>query len=137
MDDNIYNIGYTNADGDYNEFSITNICRSKEYGSGYFMAECVDEDGDGEGFLRTFKMTRVKFASSDDRQAIARYAYCDDDEDYGYKRRYSRYDYDDEDEREDDDWGYDRDRENWYAMTDGMYGEMPEGFDGDFEFMGR
>ena len=24
--------------------------------------------------------------------------------------------------------------ETWYAMTDGMYGDMPEGFDGDFDW---
>lgn len=30
------------------------------------------------------------------------------------------------------------DRDNWDAMTDGMYGDYPEeGFDGDYEFMGR
>ena len=28
----------------------------------------------------------------------------------------------------------DYDRENWYAMTDGMYGDLPEGFDGDYSF---
>jgi len=27
-------------------------------------------------------------------------------------------------------------RDNWFAMTDGMYGDMPEGFDGDFDFLG-
>lgn len=27
-------------------------------------------------------------------------------------------------------------RDAWDAMTDGMYGDMPEGFDGDFEFLG-
>lgn len=34
-----------------------------------------------------------------------------------------------------DDWDYER--ETWDAMTDGMYGDMPEGFDGDYSFMGR
>ena len=30
-----------------------------------------------------------------------------------------------------------KDEDNWYAMTDGMYGDYPEeGFDGDYEFMG-
>ena len=30
------------------------------------------------------------------------------------------------------------DRDNWDAMTDGMYGDYPdEGYDGDYEFMGR
>lgn len=34
---------------------------------------------------------------------------------------------------------YDRDymRDSWDAMTDGMYGDMPDGFDGDFDFLGR
>ncbi len=27
-------------------------------------------------------------------------------------------------------------RDTWDAMTDGMYGDMPEGFDGDFDFLG-
>ena len=39
------------------------------------------------------------------------------------------------DEGGDDDWDYER--ETWDAMTDGMYGDMPEGFDGDYSFMGR
>ncbi|MDE6642976.1 MAG: hypothetical protein K2K27_02640 [Muribaculaceae bacterium] len=26
--------------------------------------------------------------------------------------------------------------DSWDAMTDGMYGDMPEGFDGDFDFLG-
>lgn len=26
--------------------------------------------------------------------------------------------------------------DSWDAMTDGQYGDMPEGFDGDFEFLG-
>lgn len=35
--------------------------------------------------------------------------------------------------------GGDRDygRDTWDAMTDGMYGDMPDGFDGDYGFMGR
>ena len=47
----------------------------------------------------------------------------DDDEDDYY------------DDRGDDDWDYER--ETWDAMTDGMYGDMPDGFDGDYSFMGR
>ncbi len=32
---------------------------------------------------------------------------------------------------------FDIDKDNWHAMTDGMYGDYPEeGFDGDYEFMG-
>ena len=26
--------------------------------------------------------------------------------------------------------------DTWDAMTDGMYGDMPDGFDGDFDFLG-
>lgn len=26
--------------------------------------------------------------------------------------------------------------DTWNAMTDGQYGDMPEGFDGDFDFLG-
>jgi len=36
---------------------------------------------------------------------------------------------------EKDDWDYERD--TWNAMTDGQYGEMPEGFDGDYDFTGH
>lgn len=32
---------------------------------------------------------------------------------------------------------YNSHEENWYAMTDGQYGDIPEGFDGDFDFMGQ
>lgn len=28
-------------------------------------------------------------------------------------------------------------RDTWNAMTDGMYGDMPDGFDGDYDFLGR
>lgn len=36
-----------------------------------------------------------------------------------------------------DDWG-DRDyaSDTWDALTDGQYGDMPEGFDGDYSFLG-
>lgn len=37
------------------------------------------------------------------------------------------YDYDDRDYM----------RDTWDAMTDGMYGDMPDGFDGDYDFLGR
>ena len=35
----------------------------------------------------------------------------------------------------DDDYDYERD--TWNAMTDGQYGDMPEGFDGDYDFTGH
>lgn len=46
----------------------------------------------------------------------------DDDDYYGY-----------------DDGGYSRrelDEMTWDAMTDGQYGDMPEGFDGDYDWLG-
>ena len=27
-------------------------------------------------------------------------------------------------------------QDTWDAMTDGMYGDMPDGFDGDFDYLG-
>lgn len=32
---------------------------------------------------------------------------------------------------------YDYKRETWDAMTDGMYGDMPEDFDGNYDFLGQ
>lgn len=50
-------------------------------------------------------------------------------------------------ERINSDYSYDHDydyydepdyaRDTWDAMTDGMYGDMPDGFDGDYDFLGR
>jgi hypothetical protein len=31
---------------------------------------------------------------------------------------------------------YDYRRESWDAMTDGQFGDMPDGFDGDYSFLG-
>jgi hypothetical protein len=31
---------------------------------------------------------------------------------------------------------HDYERDTWDAMTDGMYGDMPDGFDGDYSFLG-
>lgn len=31
---------------------------------------------------------------------------------------------------------YDQESDLWDAMTDGMYGDMPDGFDGDYDFLG-
>ncbi len=36
-----------------------------------------------------------------------------------------------------DDYDHDYEKDSWYAMTDGMYGDMPDGFDGDYSFLGR
>ena len=75
MDDSIYNIGYTNADGDYNEFSITFVGPSDEFGNGYFEAECIDDYGETEGMRRTFKHERVDYMNETDKDIISRYAY--------------------------------------------------------------
>jgi hypothetical protein len=59
--DNIY-IGYTNRDGEYHEFNISDIVfPSEEYGFKYFDAFCIDEDGEPEGLERTFKIERIDF----------------------------------------------------------------------------
>ena len=42
-------------------------------------------------------------------------------------------DYNDGGYRDDSDYM----RDSWDAMTDGMYGDMPDGFDGDYDFLGR
>lgn len=47
----------------------------------------------------------------------------DKDDDY-YDNSYDDYD------------DHDYMRDTWDAMTDGMYGDMPKGFDGDFDFLG-
>lgn len=52
----------------------------------------------------------------------------DDDDDYDYQNYSDSYN----DYQDDTDWC----EETWYAMTDGQYGDMPEGFDGDFDFLG-
>ncbi len=53
----------------------------------------------------------------------------DDDNDDYYDRDYDRSDYGYDSS---DDWMSD----TWDAMTDGMYGDMPEGFNGDFDWLG-
>lgn len=52
----------------------------------------------------------------------------DDNDDEGFLDNYDS-DYDDYDDT-------DYMRDTWDAMTDGQYGDMPEGFDGDFDFLG-
>ena len=49
--------------------------------------------------------------------------YDDCEDGYGYDG-YGDYD--------DTDW----ERETWDALTDGQYGDMPDGFDGDYSFLG-
>lgn len=47
------------------------------------------------------------------------------------------YDSDYENYGNDDAYGsWDSEREIWDALTDGQYGDMPEGFDGDYSFLG-
>ena len=48
------------------------------------------------------------------------------------KRRYQRDNYDNYNDYDDHDYS----RDTWDAMTDGMYGDMPDGFDGDYSFLG-
>ncbi len=64
-----------------------------------------------------------------------------DKKSYWFSVEYVIYSSDDDDTDSYDDYGRDDDwdyeRETWYAMTDGMYGDMPEGFDGDYDFLGR
>ena len=50
-----------------------------------------------------------------------------------YEQINKEYSYDhDYDYYEEPDYAQD----TWDAMTDGMYGDMPEGFDGDYSFLG-
>lgn len=55
---------------------------------------------------------------------------------------YSRWDDDDDDYylSDYDDWSCSSDddylRDTWFALTDGMYGDMPAGWDGDTDFLG-
>lgn len=54
-------VGYTNASGEYNEFHITDIDGSIEFGEEYIEAVCVDEDGEYEDLERTFRISRFDF----------------------------------------------------------------------------
>lgn len=57
-------IGYTNAEGDYHEMNITDInYPSAEYGEGYFDALCIDDNGEPEEVVRSFKISRLDFLS--------------------------------------------------------------------------
>ena len=56
---------------------------------------------------------------------INRQIACEEMEMWEMSRRYDDY-------NDDHDWMQD----TWDAMTDGMYGDMPDGFDGDFDFLG-
>ncbi len=47
-----------------------------------------------------------------------------------------RFDSEDNGDSYDND-DYDYMKDSWDAMTDGMYGDMPDGFDGDYDFLGR
>ena len=54
---------------------------------------------------------------------------------YSYKSKY----YEENgffEEDEDNEEGEDYSRDTWDAMTDGMYGDMPDGFDDDYDFLG-
>ena len=57
------------------------------------------------------------------------------------KFNHKRYWFSYNDMEPEESYSYDDDndymRDSWDAMTDGMYGDMPEGFDGDYDFLGR
>lgn len=57
------------------------------------------------------------------------------------KLNHRRYWFSYNDMEPEESYSYDDDndymRDSWDAMTDGMYGDMPEGFDGDYDFLGR
>lgn len=60
-------IGYSNRQGEYHEFNISDITfPSEEYGYEYFDAYCIDEDGVPEGIERSFKIERVEFIKQSD-----------------------------------------------------------------------
>ena len=60
-------MGYTNRQGEYHEFNISDITfPSEEYGCDYFDAYCIDEDGVPEGIERSFKVERVDFIKQSD-----------------------------------------------------------------------
>ncbi len=84
-------IGYENAEGEYNEFDITDISNlykghSNQYY--YFDAWCINKDGEIEDMERTFRVDRVEFAE----ESNVEYDGDEDDED----------EYEDEDDEEDD-----------------------------------
>ena len=60
-------IGYSNRQGEYHEFNISDITfPSEDYGYEYFDAYCIDEDGVPEGMERSFKIERVDFIKQSD-----------------------------------------------------------------------
>lgn len=58
LDDLILSVGYTNVMGEYNEFDITDITESEQYGEKYIDAFCINKDGEYEGIQCTFKICR-------------------------------------------------------------------------------
>ena len=70
LEDVVLFVGYTNALGRYNEFHITDICESEEYGDNYIDAYCIDKDGEYEGIVRSFKLSRFDSVEISD--------FCDD-----------------------------------------------------------
>ena len=62
--------------------------------------------------------------------SLPRYWYTEDSRLSDSVRQYDGYYQDYEDE-------HDYRQDTWDAMTDGMYGDMPDGFDGDYDFLGQ
>lgn len=50
LDDLILSVGYTNAMGEYNEFDITDITESEQYGEKYIDAFCINKEVNMKGF---------------------------------------------------------------------------------------
>lgn len=103
------------------------------------------------GFLRTY----VSIENGKELFSVFRPEIFDDDfrcqtiEDHNlFQKKHESVYWIGSDARLDKDYGCDYDpdysdddrdymRDSWDAMTDGMYGDMPDGFDGDFDFLGR
>ncbi|MDE7421438.1 MAG: WG repeat-containing protein [Muribaculaceae bacterium] len=94
---------------------------------------------DGGNELRHMKIARKELFSKDFLDMIhpeeSHYFSKKWEDHYFFSTEYGiGYDYKDDNDSYDD---HDYMRDSWDAMTDGMYGDMPEGFDGDFGFLGR
>ena len=79
------------------------------------------------------KMVSDNEYSTDYKNEPFKYWFAADEEDFQH------HIYHDKKEDDDDDAGYDYDssEESWYAMTDGTYGDYPDDFDGDYDFLGN
>ena len=83
----------------------------------------------GENYSKAISL--YKIAKEKGNDVADRISYLEDILEQG-KRRYQRDYYDNYNDYDDHDYS----RDTWDAMTDGMYGDMPDGFDGDYSFLG-